>query len=157
MKNAGAALLGRWSIGSNKVSWIADTAGRKLNDLERLVMRVISGLNDLQVVAELGGSLAQPKFSVSSNLDKAVASRIQAVMGEEIAKAEKMVRAKVDSLVAGKVEPIKRQIALVQSEATGRVQTEKQQLDEVEKRLHAELKRLTGGLAPGIQLPKIKL
>jgi hypothetical protein len=55
------------------------------------------------------------------------------------------------------VEPIKRQIASVQSEATGRVQTEKQQLDEVEKRLNAELKRLTGGLAPGIQLPKIKL
>nr|AYC80122.1 hypothetical protein [uncultured bacterium] len=117
----------------------------------------MSGLNDLQVVAQLGGSLAQPKFSVSSNLDKAVASRIQAVMGQEIAKAEKMVRAKVDSLVADKVEPVKRQIASVQSEATGRVQTEKQQLDEVEKRLNAELKRLTGGLAPGIELPKIKL
>ncbi len=157
MKNAGADLLGRWSIGSNKVSWIADTAGRKPNDLERLVLRTISGLNNLQVVAELGGSLAQPKFSVSSNLDQAVASRIQAVMGEAIAKAEKMVRAKVDSLVADKVEPVKRQIASVQSEATGRVQAEKQQLDEVEKRLNAELKRLTGGLAPGIKLPKIKL
>jgi hypothetical protein len=152
-----ADLLGRWSIASKKVSWIADTAGRNLNDLERLVMRVISGLNDLQVVAELGGSLAKPTFSVSSNLDKAVASRIQAVMGEEIAKAEKMARAKVDSLVGDKVEPIKRQIASVQSEATGRVQTEKQRLDEVEKQLNAELKRLTGGLAPGIELPKIKL
>jgi uncharacterized protein (TIGR03545 family) len=157
MKNAGADLLGRWSIGSKKVSWVADTAGRKLNDLERLVLRVISGLNDLQVVAELGGSIASPKFSVSSNLDKAVASRIQAVMGQEIAKAEKMVRAKVDSLVADKVDPIKRQIASVQSEATGRVQTEKQRLDEVEKQLNAELKRLTGGLAPGLELPKIKL
>jgi hypothetical protein len=49
------------------------------------------------------------------------------------------------------------QIAVVQSEATGRVQAEKQQLDEVEKCLNAELKRLTGGLAPGIKLPKIKL
>jgi uncharacterized protein (TIGR03545 family) len=157
MKNAGADLLGRWSIGSKKVSWIADTATRKLNDLERLVMRVISGLNDLQVVAELGGSIAKPKFSVSSNLDKVVASRIQAVMGQEIAKAEKMVRAKVDSLVADKVQPVKRQIASVQSEATGRVQTEKQRLDEVEKQLNAQLKRLTAGLAPGIKLPKIKL
>jgi uncharacterized protein (TIGR03545 family) len=157
MKNAGADLLGRWSIGSKQVSWMADTSGRKVNDLERVVLRAISGLNDLQVVAELGGSIAKPKFSVSSNLDKAVASRIQAVMGEEIAKAEKMVRAKVDSLVAQKVEPLKRQIASVQSEATGRVQTEKQQLDAVEKQLNAELKRLTSGLAPGIKLPKIKL
>jgi uncharacterized protein (TIGR03545 family) len=157
MKNGGADLLGRWSIGSNKVSWIADTAARKVNDLERMVLRVISGLNDLQVVAELGGSISKPKFSVSSNLDKAVASRIQAVMGEEIAKAEKMVRAKVDSLVADKVEPVKRQIASTQAEATGRVQTEKQRLDDVEKQLNAELKRLTRGLAPGIELPKIKL
>lgn len=78
-------------------------------------------------------------------------------MGEEIAKAEKVARAKVDSLVGDKVEPIKRQIASVQSEATGRVQTEKQRLDEVEKQLNAELKRLTGGLALGIELPKIRL
>ena len=61
------------------------------------------------------------------------------------------------SLVADKVEPVKRQIASVQTEATGRVQTEKQRVDEVEKQLNAELKRLTGGLAPGIELPKIKL
>jgi uncharacterized protein (TIGR03545 family) len=157
MKNGGAELLGRWSIGSDKVSWIADTAARKVNDLERMVLRVITGLNDLQVVAELGGSISKPNFSVSSNLDKAVASRIQAVMGEEIAKAEKMVRAKVDSLVADKVEPVKRQIASTQAEATARVQTEKQRLDEVEKQLNAELKRLTRGLAPEIELPKIKL
>lgn len=157
MKNGGAELLGRWSIGSNKVSWIADTAARKVNDLERMVLRVISGLNELQVVAELDGSISKPNFSVSSNLDKAVASRIQAVMGEEIAKAEKMVRAKVDSLVADKVEPVKRQIASTQAEATGRVQAEKKRLDDVEKQLNAELKRLTRSLAPGIELPKIKL
>jgi hypothetical protein len=78
-------------------------------------------------------------------------------MGQEIAKAEKMVRATVDSLVADKVEPVKRQIASVQSEATARVQTEKQRLDEVEKQLNEQLKRLTGGLAPGLELPKIKL
>ena len=108
MRNAGAELRGRWAIGSNKVSWIADSAGRQLNDIERVVLRVVSGLNDLQVVAELSGSIASPRFSVSSNLDKAIAQRIQAVIGEEVAKAEKMVRAKVDSLVADKVEPVKR-------------------------------------------------
>ena len=95
-----------------------DTAGRPMNDIERLVWRVVSGLNDLEVVAELRGSVASPKLSVSSNLDKAIAQRLQAVVGEEVAKAEKMVRAKVDSLVADKVEPVKRQVASVQTEAT---------------------------------------
>ena len=157
MRNAGAQLFARWAIGSKQVTWLADTAGRPLNQIERLVWQVVSGLNDLQVVAELRGSIASPRLSVSSNLDKAIAQRLQAVFGEEVAKAERMVRAKVDSLVADKVEPVKRQIAGVQTEANQRIQGEKQRLDEVEKQLNAELKRLTGGLAPGIELPKIKL
>jgi hypothetical protein len=157
MKNAGAELFGRWAIGSKQVSWLADTTGRSLNQIERLVWQVVSGLNDLQVTAELRGSLTSPKLSVSSNLDQAIAKRLKAVIGEEVAKAERMVRAKVDSLVAGKVEPVKRQVAAVQAEANQRIQAEKQRLNEVEKQLNAELKRLTGGLAPGIELPKIKL
>jgi hypothetical protein len=68
-----------------------------------------------------------------------------------------MVRAKVDSLVTDKVEPVKRQIASVQAEATKRVQAQRQQIDDVEQKLQAELKRLTGGLVPGLELPKIKL
>jgi hypothetical protein len=157
MRNAGAELLGRWAINSDRVSWVPDTTGRRLNALERLVIRVVSGLNDLQLTARLSGSLSSPKLAVSSNLDKAVAQRLQAVIGEEVAKAERMVRAKVDSLVADKVEPVKRQVAAAQTEANQRVQAEKQRLDEVEKQLNIQLRRLTGGLVPGLELPKIKL
>jgi hypothetical protein len=63
----------------------------------------------------------------------------------------------VDSLVADKVEPVKRQMATVQTEASGRVKAQRQRLDQVERQLEAELKRLTSGLVPGIELPKIKL
>ena len=157
MKGAGAQLLGRWAISSRQVKWTADTTGKPLNDIERLVWRVVSGLADLEVVAELTGSIGSPKLSVSSNLDKAIAQRLQAVIGEEVAKAERQVRAKVDSLVSDKVEPVKRQIAAVQAEANQRVQAERQRLDQVEQQLQAELKRLSGGLVPGIELPKIKL
>ena len=47
--------------------------GRSMNDIERLVWRVVSGLKDLEVVAELSGSVGSPKLSVSSNLDQAIA------------------------------------------------------------------------------------
>jgi uncharacterized protein (TIGR03545 family) len=157
MRAGGAQLRGRWAISSQRVNWSADTAGRSLNDIERLVWRVVSGLPDLELVAELSGSVGSPKLSVSSNLDKSIAQRLQAVMGEEVAKAERMVRAKVDSLVSDKVEPVKRQIAAVQAEANQRVQGERKRLDQVEQQLQVELKRLTGGLVPGIELPKIKL
>jgi len=157
MKGGGTQLFGRWVIASKQVRWTADTARRSLNDIERLVWRVVAGLSNLNVVAELSGSVGSPKLAVRSNLDQAIADRLQAVMGEELAKAERLVRAKLDSLVADKVEPVKRQIAAVQTEANQRVQAERQRLDQVEEQLQAELRRLTGGLVPGIELPKIKL
>ena len=129
---------------------LCDTTGRKMNEIERLVWRVVSGLGDLAVTAELRGAIRSPRLSVSSNLDRAIAQRLDAVIGEEVAKAERMVRAKVDSLVSARVEPVRRQ-------AEQRVAGERERLDAVEQELQAQLRRLTGGLAPGITLPKIKL
>jgi uncharacterized protein (TIGR03545 family) len=151
------ALSGRWSISSDQVAWALDSAGKKLNTLEQLVWRVVSGLKQLSVDARVSGPLKSPRLAVSSNLDRAIAQRLEAVIGEEVAKAEKMVRAKVDSVVADKVEPVKRQVAEVRTQAETRLATEQKRLDDVEKQLQAEVKRLTAGLAPGIELPKIKL
>jgi uncharacterized protein (TIGR03545 family) len=153
----GSELYGRWAIRTDQVNWIADSAGRSLNELERIVGRVISGLKALDLVAELRGTVTSPKLSVSSNLDQAVARRLKEVVGEEVARAERMVRAKVDSLVAAKVAPVKQRVAAVQAEATKRVELEKQRIDQLEDQLNTELKRLTAGLAPGIRLPEIKL
>ena len=155
---SGDQLFGRWGIGSSNVAWALDSArGRSLNDLEGIVWRVVSGLKQLDVKAEVRGTIKAPKLTVASNLDDAIAARLKAVIGEEVAKAEAMARAKVDSIVNEKVEPVKQQIAAVQAQATQRVATEQQQLDKAQADLQAQLKRLTGGLAPGITLPKIKL
>jgi uncharacterized protein (TIGR03545 family) len=148
-------LAGRWSISSDQVAWALDSAGRKLNTLEGLVWRVVSGLEQLSVDARVSGGLRSPKLAVSSNLDRAIAQRLQAVIGEEVAKAEKMVRAKVDSAVAERVGPVRRQISEVRSQAETRLAAERKRLDDVERELQAELKRLTGGLAPDIKLPRL--
>ena len=148
-------LSGRWSLSSDQVAWALDSAGRKLNDLEGLVWRVVSGLEELSVDARVSGGLRSPKLAVSSNLDRAIAQRLEAVIGEEVAKAEKLVRTKVDSAVAERVEPVRRQIAEVRSGAESRLASEQKRLDDVERELQAELKRLTGGLAPDIKLPRL--
>jgi uncharacterized protein (TIGR03545 family) len=153
----GDRLLGRWSIASDQVAWALDSAGGQRSDLEQLVWRVVSGLKQLDVNAQVSGTVKAPKLSVRSNLDDAIAQRLKAVIGEEVAKAEAMARAKVDSIVADKVEPVKQRVAAVQADATKRVADEQGRLDKVEADLQAQLKRLTAGLAPGIKLPKIKL
>jgi uncharacterized protein (TIGR03545 family) len=152
----GDQLAGRWAIGSNQVSWSLDSTGAR-GDLEQIVWRVVSGLKQLDVSAQLGGTVKAPKLSVKSNLDDAIADRLKAVVGEEVAKAEAMARAKVDSLVNDKVEPVKQRIAALQADATKRVGDQQGQLDTVQAELEAQLKRLTAGVAPGIKLPKIKL
>jgi uncharacterized protein (TIGR03545 family) len=150
-------LLGRWSIGSNEVAWALDSTGGRRNDLEQIVWRVVSGLKQLDVNAEVRGTIKAPKLSVKSNLDEAIAQRLKAVVGEEVAKAEAMARAKVDSIVSDKVEPVKQRVAAVRTEATQRVADEQKRLDDVQTELQTQLKRLTGGLAPNVKLPKIKL
>ncbi len=79
------------------------------------------------------------------------------MVGEEVAKAEAIVRAKVDSLGADKVAPAKQRVAAVQADATKRLGDEEARLDRVHADLQRELTRLTGGLAPDIKLPKLKL
>jgi len=151
---AGDRLLGRWSISASQAAWALDSAGRKLNDLESIVFRVVSGLKELSIDARVSGTVKAPRLSVSSNLDRAIADRLQAVIGEEVAKAEKMVRAKVDRLVAAKVEPVKRRVAQVRGQAEQRLASEQKSVQDVEAQLQAELKRLTGAV-PGIKLPKL--
>jgi uncharacterized protein (TIGR03545 family) len=153
----GDRLLGRWSIGSNQVAWALDSTGGRRSDLEQVVWRVVSGLKQLDVSAQVSGTIKAPKLSVRSNLDDAIAQRLKAVVGEEVAKAEALAQAKVDSIVTDKVEPVKQRVAAVQADATKRVADEQGRLDKVEADLQAQLKRLTTGLAPGIKLPKIKL
>ena len=153
----GEHLAARWAIASNRVSWSPDTSARPMNDVERVVWRVVSGLNDLRVDARVNGTLRKPSLAVSSNLDDAIATRLKALIGEQVAKAEAMAKAKVDSLVQDKVGPLKQRIAAVQADATKRIGVQTEQLDRVQKDLEEELKRLTAGLAPGIKLPKIKL
>jgi uncharacterized protein (TIGR03545 family) len=153
----GDQLLGRWSIGSDQVAWALDSAGGKGSDLQQLVWRAVSGLKQLNLDARVSGTIKAPRLSVKSNLDDAIAQRLKAVVGEEVAKAEALARAKVDSIVSDKVEPVKQRIAAVQADATKRVAAEQARLDQVEADLQAQLKRLTAGLAPGINLPKIKL
>ncbi len=151
----GDRLFGRWAIGSDRVRWASDTAGRPLNTLEQVVWRIVSGLSELRVAAQVSGTLARPELSVSSNLDRAIADRLKALVGEEVARAERLARAKVDSLVADKVEPVRRRIAAVRADATGRIQAERERVAEVQRRLEAELKRLAGPAGELIPLPKL--
>jgi uncharacterized protein (TIGR03545 family) len=147
---------GSWSMRSTEAAWhVAPASAQSLNLMESTVYRVLSGLTELDVTAEVHGNLASPSLSVSSNVDKEIAARLRAILGEELVKAEAKAKAAVDKIVADKVEPITKQVAGVQGLIDSQLGGAKGQLDQVEKQLEAEIARATGA-GNLFNLPKIK-
>src|SRR5439155_1085286 len=103
----GDEVRARWTMQSDRVRWSRDSSGAASpSPTGDLVWRVVSGIPTLAVSASLTGSLARPQLAVSSNLDRALAERLRAVAGAELAVAERLVRAQVDSLVDGQVAAV---------------------------------------------------
>jgi len=148
----GDEVRARWTMQSDRVRWTRDSSGgASPSPTGDLVWRVVSGIPTLAVSASLTGSLARPQLAVSSNLDRALAERLRAVAGAELAVAERRVRAQVDSLVDGQVAPVLAKVTVLGGDVTRRLGGERTQLDDARKALEQRLRALTG--LPGMRLP----
>jgi uncharacterized protein (TIGR03545 family) len=153
---AGDRLAGAWEVSSDQASWSGDSAGlASASVVQSTVWRVVSGLTQLRVRAELGGTIDRPTLAVSSNLDDAIADRLRGLVGEQLAKAEARARAAVDALVDQQVTALRGKLNGLQVQVADRLPVERGQLDEAQKKLETQLKRLVGGAAGGLQLPKL--
>jgi uncharacterized protein (TIGR03545 family) len=151
----GNRVAARLTMRSSDVRWLPDSSSaRSLNRLEELVTRVITGLRDLEVTANLTGEVRSPSIAISSNLDRAVAARIREVAGEEIARAEARVRAEVDRIVGERTAPIRARVAEVRAESERRVADAHARIAEEHAKLKARLEALSGGLGGVIPLPR---
>ena len=143
----GDQLDARWGLSSGKLGWIADTAGaRRLNTIESLVARVLTGVPTLTMQAQITGPLQTPKLAVSSNLDRVVGDQLRNLVGTQVAAAEAKLRARVDSLVEEKSAPVKARVAELRAEADKRVADARAKLDAEKQKLDAQVKALSGGL-----------
>ncbi len=153
---AGDRLAGAWEISSDSASWHADSTLRQsASPVQSTIWKVVSGLTELRVSAELGGTVEHPTLRVSSNLDDAVAARLKGLVGEELARAEQQARDAVDQLVGSQVAALQDRVTALQAQTFARLPVEAGQLDEVQKKLETELRRLAGSAAGGLRLPKL--
>src|SRR5262245_62704405 len=51
----GDRITGRWQVHAGNVAWKADSVTRKLNTMELLVGRVLTGVNQLDLTADISG------------------------------------------------------------------------------------------------------
>jgi hypothetical protein len=147
----GDRIVARWDVTSDSVVWTPDTATsaartKVRSTMEQLVVRVLSGIKHLDLTAELEGDIKKPKLNVRSNLDRAIADRLRAVVGEEVKKAELRVRAAVDQIVERETAPIRARVATAREEAMTRVNEAKTRIEAEKAALEERLRGLAGGL-----------
>ena len=150
----GDAVAGRWTIGAPNPVWSPDTARKRaLNTLESLVSRVLTGIDNVDVTADIRGKTTAPTLAVRSNLDRAVADNIKRVAGEEISKAEARVRAQVDAVVQRETAALKvkidKAVADTREQVDQRIADAQARLDKAKADLAARLKELGGGMIGG--------
>ncbi len=138
----GDTIHARFVIRSSNVRWTRDS-GFANSTIGDLIWRAVSGIPNLDVEARLSGALHRPDLAVRSNLDQAIAARLRAVLGEQVAAAETQMRARVDALVKDKVGPVRARVTDVQNQAQAQVAQQRARLDELQKQLEQRLRDLT--------------
>ena len=146
----GDRLAGRWIVDAPAVAWTRDSSTRARNDVEALALRVIEGVREVQINAEIGGAVNAPSLEVRSNLDRILAARLREVAGEEIARAERKARERVDRIVDEKTAPLRAKADALRAEGERQVAEARARLDEEKRKLEERLRALVagGGLVP---------
>jgi len=142
----GDSLRGRWSVSTAQAEWVRDSGGGPSGQAASLVWQVVSGIHQLDLTAELSGTLTAPRLNVHSNLDRAVAERVQALVGDQVKAADARVRAQVDAAVNEQVAKAKSQVAGLAADAASRLGAQQGQLDQAQKAIEDQLARLTHGI-----------
>jgi len=138
----GDTIRARFAIRSTNVRWTRDSGFAK-STIGNLIWQAVSGISNLDVESRLSGALRHPDLAVRSNLDQAIASRLRAVLGEQVAAAEKQQRDRVDALINDKVGPVRARVNEVQTQAQAQVAQQRARLDDVQKQLEQRLRELT--------------
>lgn len=153
---AGDRLTGTWEVDAPAARWQGDSTRLAAASLvESTVWRVVSGLTQLRIRADLGGTVGSPTIAVRSNLDEVIADRLRGLLGEELAKAEQKARAAVDQIVDGQVASLTARVTALESQALQQLPLQQSQLDDIQRQLDLQLKRFGSRATGALPLPKL--
>ena len=141
----GDGIQASFSVNADAVRWERRQTGEE-TELERIVGNVLRRITALDLSATLSGSVTNPNLSIRSNLDRAVSGALKAALGEEVAAAERRLRAEVDRLVQQHAGPVRERVAALEREVNERIAAEMAKLDGVQREMEQRLRELTRGI-----------
>ena len=108
---------------------------------EGLLWRTVSGLERVRVDIQLGGTLADPTFGITSNVGDAIAGALGRELGREIERAEQRLRGEVDRLVNVQIDRARSTVGSLAEDMSQRIGIPLTELDEVEAELRRAIER----------------
>ena len=120
---------------------------------EAVLWQAVSDVRDVRIEVRIAGDVRSPSLGVSSNVGDVVAQSLRRAVGQQVDRAEREVRAKVDALVAEQVGRAQAGVASLNTAVTERIGPQLAELVDVESLLQNEIRRLTRRLPGGITIP----
>jgi len=163
LRRVGDQIEARWQWHTPNASWARLTGGpvapadsARIGSrawAEGLLWQAVSDIRDVRIEVRLAGDIRSPSLGVSSNVGDVVAQSLRRAVGQQVDRAEREVRAKVDALVAEQVNRANAGVAALDAAVTERIGPQLADLVDVESLLQNEIRRLTRRLPGGITIP----
>lgn len=99
-----------------------------LSETDRAIRETFRDLKQVEMRSSIKGSLSDPDFSVSSNIDDILSKRLDRLVGQKIAEARAAIRQRIESQVSSR-----------KKQASQRINSQKQQLFSRLNRLQAQI------------------
>lgn len=148
----GEVLEARWYVKTAQPVWERMVGGTR-GVVGDMLWGAVSKMKEIEVETQVRGTLAHPSLSVKSNVGTEIARALKQEVGAQVAKAEQLVRAKVDSVVDERVAEAKTRVDGVKTQVQAKIEEQRVELERVKAELEQKIKDLTPRLPGGIRLP----
>ena len=108
----------------------------------------ISALEDVEIEVRISGNIAGPQLGIRSNIASAVAASLQQRLRNEIALAERQVRAEVERLVREPVSNARASVAALEADLLEPLVADRLDIESLKEELEAQLRRLARVVPP---------
>jgi ElaB/YqjD/DUF883 family membrane-anchored ribosome-binding protein len=130
------------------VRWARDTVAHppSTNARTRLVedalWRALARIDSVEIEARFTGAVRRPTLTIRTNIADAVAAALEAQVGDEVRRAEREIRGRVDALVADAERRVRSEADRVRGQAESRLAEERARLEAERAALEQRLREL---------------
>jgi uncharacterized protein (TIGR03545 family) len=146
-KLSGGKLDGGLRVVARKVNFqFADDPAAKSSEIGKAMRSTFNDFQNVEVKGTLSGTLSNPKFDLSSSVDKIISDRLKGLVGKRIAEIDKEIRGKVTGQVTAAQADAQKAVDAQQEKLEQALNQMEQRSKQVQQTLEGRAKQAEGEL-----------